>query len=304
MSMNHFQRSRFTNNRLGAIGHHFTVKLAFLDDTNHGLVASSITANVAAVFFAHVATDFAETHAFLYLAQDIVAANDDAPKTRPRLNGYAFASRLSYFLWSAPPDERLLQLAAKNELRENLAAEVRRMIGRGAPMLVERATAAHGLVLNAAAKADLVLAVLDDSQDHAGVLNEALEAGNARVLWLHNKSDLSGHAISREQHADGVHLWLSAKSGEGLEAVRHELAQAAGIGETGTGSFSARTRHLEALDLATAHLATATGLCNQAQAELAAEELRLAQRALGEITGEVLPDDLLGVIFSSFCIGK
>lgn len=154
------------------------------------------------------------------------------------------------------------------------------------------------------AKADLVLAVLDDSQDHAEALNEALDAGKARVLWLHNKSDLSGHAISREQRADGVHLWLSAKSGEGLEAVRHELAQAAGIGETGTGSFSARTRHLEALDLATAHLATAAGLCNQAQAELAAEELRLAHNAVGSITGHMDADALLGQIFSSFCIGK
>jgi tRNA modification GTPase len=154
------------------------------------------------------------------------------------------------------------------------------------------------------AKADLVLAVLDDSQDHAGVLNEALEAGNARVLWLHNKSDLSGHAISREQHADGVHLWLSAKSGEGMDALRNELAQAAGFGETGTGSFSARARHIEALDLAAAHLAAATGLCNQAQAELAAEELRLAHNAIGSITGHMDADALLGRIFSSFCIGK
>jgi tRNA modification GTPase len=86
--------------------------------------------------------------------------------------------------------------------------------------------------------------------------------------------------------------------------VRHELAQAAGIGETGTGSFSARTRHLEALDLATAHLATAAGLCNQAQAELAAEELRLAHNAVGSITGHMDADALLGQIFSSFCIGK
>ena len=154
------------------------------------------------------------------------------------------------------------------------------------------------------AKADLVLAVLDDSQDDAAALKEALHNGGARVLWLHNKSDLSGHAIGREQRADGVHLWLSAKRGEGLEAVRHALAQAAGFGETGSGSFSARTRHLEALDLAAAHLAAATGLCNQAQAELAAEELRLAHNAIGSITGHMDADALLGRIFSSFCIGK
>lgn len=153
-------------------------------------------------------------------------------------------------------------------------------------------------------KADLLLAVLDDSQHIPADLFETLQAHAGRILWLHNKSDLGGHAISREVRTDGVHLWLSAKSGAGLDALRKELTQTAGLGEAGVGSFSARSRHLQALDLAAEHLAAATVLCNQTQAELAAEELRLAHHAMGSITGVMDADALLGRIFSSFCIGK
>ncbi|MFM6987187.1 MAG: tRNA uridine-5-carboxymethylaminomethyl(34) synthesis GTPase MnmE, partial [Arenimonas sp.] len=87
-------------------------------------------------------------------------------------------------------------------------------------------------------------------------------------------------------------------------ALKQELARAAGVGEAGTGAFSARARHLDALALAAAHLQQAMGLCNQAQAELAAEELRLAHDAVGSITGTMDADALLGRIFGSFCIGK
>ena len=153
-------------------------------------------------------------------------------------------------------------------------------------------------------KADIILAVLDDSQTGAQALAAELRGLGGSVLWLHNKADLSGHAIERREQADGVHLWLSAKSGEGLDGLKRELALAAGLGESGSGSFSARTRHLEALDLAAEHLQRASGLCNQAQAELAAEELRLAHNAIGTITGHMDADALLGRIFSSFCIGK
>ncbi len=153
-------------------------------------------------------------------------------------------------------------------------------------------------------KADLILAVLDDSQPgHVALANE-LRVASGSVLWLHNKADLSGHAIARETRDDGVHLWLSAKHGDGLAALKQELARAAGLGEAGTGAFSARARHLEALDLAAAHLQQAIGLCNQVQAELAAEELRLAHDAIGSITGAMDADALLGRIFGSFCIGK
>ena len=153
-------------------------------------------------------------------------------------------------------------------------------------------------------KADLVLAVLDDAAGNADALREELQGAAGRVLWLHNKADLSGHAIAREQREDGLHLWLSAKHGDGLPALRQELARSAGQGEAGSGAFSARARHLEALALAAEHLDRAVGLCNQAQAELAAEELRLAHHAIGSITGHMDADALLGRIFSSFCIGK
>ncbi len=153
-------------------------------------------------------------------------------------------------------------------------------------------------------KADVVLAVLDDEQHSASDLAEELKNCSGAVLWLHNKADLSGHAIERQTQEDGVHLWLSAKNGQGLQALKQELSRAAGLGEAGSGSFSARVRHLDALTLASEHLQRAVAMCNQAQAELAAEELRLAHNALGAITGHMDADALLGNIFSSFCIGK
>jgi tRNA modification GTPase len=153
-------------------------------------------------------------------------------------------------------------------------------------------------------KADLILAVLDDSQQQADALAAELSGSRGRIVWLHNKADVSGHAIAREELDDGLHLWLSAKTGQGLDTLKQELARAAGQGEAGSGSFSARTRHLDALDLAAEHLGNAIGLCNQTQAELAAEELRQAHNAVGTITGHMDADALLGRIFSSFCIGK
>lgn len=153
-------------------------------------------------------------------------------------------------------------------------------------------------------KADIILAVLDDSLQGAGDLADELKGCTGNVLWLHNKSDLSGHAIERQARADGLHLWLSARNGAGLDALKQELSRAAGGGEAGSGSFSARARHLEALALAASHLERAVALCNQTQAELAAEELRLAHDAVGSITGHMDADALLGRIFSSFCIGK
>ena len=86
-----------------------------------------------------------------------------------------------------------------------------------------------------------------------------------------------------------------------MEHIRHH----AGLADNRDGSFSARSRHLDALRRTAGHLAAGSEqLRSFRSAETLAEELRLAQRALGEITGEFLPDDLLGAIFSSFCIGK
>jgi len=101
-------------------------------------------------------------------------------------------------------------------------------------------------------------------------------------------------------------LTLSAKTGEGLDQLRTRLLQIAGWQAAPEGVFIARERHLHALRRVDAHLMEAAAhLARQAQAlDLLAEELRLAQNALSEITGEFSADDLLGVIFSRFCIGK
>jgi len=100
-------------------------------------------------------------------------------------------------------------------------------------------------------------------------------------------------------------LALSARSGEGLDALRVHLKQCMGFQGEGAGRISARARHLEALRRAQRFVeAAATQLLDRRAGELVAEELRQAQQALGEITGAVHSDELLGRIFSSFCIGK
>jgi tRNA modification GTPase len=97
-------------------------------------------------------------------------------------------------------------------------------------------------------------------------------------------------------------LAVSAKTGQGLAELRQGILRAAGWSATGESVFLARERHLRALASTSAHLAKAAD--QQASWELFAEELRLAHNALGAITGEFTSDDLLGEIFSRFCIGK
>ena len=153
--------------------------------------------------------------------------------------------------------------------------------------------------------ADLALAVLDDRDTEASVreLRTSL-SGVPKILWLHNKCDLSGKAVHQEARADGKHVWLSAKSGLGFDLLRQALRNAAGVNESDAGSFSARTRHIEALERAAAALASAAQQLVHKQGELAAQELRDSHHALGEITGQMDADALLGKIFTSFCIGK
>jgi tRNA modification GTPase len=121
---------------------------------------------------------------------------------------------------------------------------------------------------------------------------------------VHTHADLTGTAGRVEQRDDGWHLWIDAPRGLGLDTLRERLRDAAGVGEGSSGAFSARTRHVEAIVRAGTHLADAAAQLRARQGELAAEDLRLAQDALGEITGRVSSDALLGRIFSSFCIGK
>lgn len=153
-------------------------------------------------------------------------------------------------------------------------------------------------------RADVVLLVTDMQHVEADLswlddLPQAVE----RVVAI-NKIDLDTLHPHTEQRADATWLWLSVKTGEGLDALREHLKQLAGAG-SGEGAFSARRRHVLALEQVADHLAnTASVLAHIRAGELAAEELRQAQHALGEITGTYTSDDLLGAIFSSFCIGK
>jgi tRNA modification GTPase len=153
-------------------------------------------------------------------------------------------------------------------------------------------------------RADVVLHMLDarTGMTEADRTIVARLPGNIEQIVLHNKSDLAGHAASREVAGGRVVLWLSAKTGDGMSLLEQELLRVAGWQAGAEDVFMARERHLLALKEARAHLLEAQA--RQAQAELLAEELRLAQEALGSITGEFTPDDLLGEIFSRFCIGK
>lgn len=158
----------------------------------------------------------------------------------------------------------------------------------------------------AAAQADAILFVTDDRLG----LGEAEQELLARLpptpprLLLFNKCDLSGRAAGPvDGHAD--RLRLSAERGEGLQDLALALKRLAGVSEETEGSFSARARHVEALSQAASTLAQALELARMSAApELVAECLRQSQNALGEITGRVTADALLGRIFSTFCLGK
>ena len=154
-------------------------------------------------------------------------------------------------------------------------------------------------------RADLAILVSDgaDAGDDMRLLDE-LPARTARLV-VHNKIDVAGLAPRAEIGDRCAQVWLSARAGTGLDLLVAELKRHAGHGEAGDGAFTARTRHVAALERARTYLGSAAEALNvQRAGELAAEELRLVQQVLGEITGEFGSDDLLGAIFSSFCIGK
>jgi tRNA modification GTPase len=153
-------------------------------------------------------------------------------------------------------------------------------------------------------RADVVLVLLDESQQRAELEDRAiLEQLPAKAprLYLHNKIDISGHTPGIEIREGECHLYLSAKTGAGMEALQEKLLETIGWHQE-TGVFMARARHLEALSSAECHLGDARQQLERT--ELFAEELRQAQGALSSITGEYSADDLLGEIFSRFCIGK
>ncbi|MGV8991987.1 MAG: tRNA uridine-5-carboxymethylaminomethyl(34) synthesis GTPase MnmE [Thiobacillus sp.] len=148
-------------------------------------------------------------------------------------------------------------------------------------------------------KADVALLLVDAahglSESEAAILQRLPEVTR---LTIHNKIDVTAEAPRAHENE----IWLSAKTGDGVELLRDKLLQSAGWQAAGEGAFMARARHLDALARGADHLMAARQLASQL--ELFAEELRLAQAALSEITGEFTADDLLGEIFSKFCIGK
>lgn len=152
-------------------------------------------------------------------------------------------------------------------------------------------------------KADLVLMLVDDTQAEAEedmVILSQLPT-NIPVFTVHNKVDLTGKSVGKQ----GQHIYISAKHGLGLEALKAELKACMGYQGEREDSFMARRRHLQALHTTQAAVERAEEQLLVFKAgELMAEELRLAQDALGQITGKFTSDDLLGEIFSSFCIGK
>jgi tRNA modification GTPase len=140
--------------------------------------------------------------------------------------------------------------------------------------------------------------IVDDAAIAAGIAEKINISTPVIHVW--NKAD----AVSAAAPIDGIHL--SAKSGAGLEVLRRRLLETVGWQSQTEGIFIARERHLQALKQVNTHLSNAKGLlAARAQSlDLLAEELRLGQNALSEITGEFSSDDLLGTIFSKFCIGK
>ena len=165
------------------------------------------------------------------------------------------------------------------------------------------------------ARADRVLFVVDAATDPTATAYTDERASlpeGVPVTLVFNKVDL----VDPSERGAGVDaafatgptgattLRVSARTGAGLAALRAHLQAAIGYAPGDTGALSARARHLDALTRARTALEAACTLLAARRGELVAEELRLAQRALGEITGEFTSDDLLGRIFGSFCIGK
>jgi tRNA modification GTPase len=157
-------------------------------------------------------------------------------------------------------------------------------------------------------KADVILHLLDASYGPTGADEHIVSAfpAGVPVLRIWNKIDLSGHKAAVDEAADAVNVYLSAHEHLGIDLLRAELLRIAGWQQTGESLYLARERHLIALRAAREHLDLAAAHAAQSDQslDLFAEELRLAQAQLSSITGAFSSDDLLGVIFGRFCIGK
>ena len=156
--------------------------------------------------------------------------------------------------------------------------------------------------------ADVILHMLDASRGPTRADESIIGRFpvNVPVVRIWNKIDLSGHKPAVDRMPDATHVYLSATDRIGIDLLRAELLRIAGWQQTGESLYLARERHLIALKAARSHLEVAEQLAAQHDQalDLFAEELRLTQERLNSITGEFTSDDLLGVIFSRFCIGK
>ncbi|MEQ1486298.1 tRNA uridine-5-carboxymethylaminomethyl(34) synthesis GTPase MnmE [Methyloglobulus sp.] len=153
-------------------------------------------------------------------------------------------------------------------------------------------------------KADKVLLLIDIRDTEPQTLMDAIPEG-LDITTVYNKIDLVNTAPEIQNTESGTQIYLSIKTGAGMDLLIQHLKQSVGYNETAENIFIARTRHLEALKNGYELIQNALHQLQTTQAgELVAEDLRQAQQALAEITGEFTSDDLLGKIFSSFCIGK
>ena len=152
--------------------------------------------------------------------------------------------------------------------------------------------------------ADVVLLVFDtkDNSPDFSILPDLVK--NKPIICIRNKIDLSNTKSEVRKLDNQLEVGLSAKNGDGVDLLRKTLAEFAGLNSDGEGVFLARKRHIDSIDQTLIYINSALEQLEGGASELVAEDLRQASMSLGQITGEFSSDDLLGEIFSSFCIGK
>ena len=159
---------------------------------------------------------------------------------------------------------------------------------------------AHNEINNA----DIILLVFDsrDSKANLSILPDSVK--NKPKILVRNKIDLAGNKSSVKKVGNITEISISAKNGDGIDTLRESLSEFAGLNSGIEGVFVARKRHLDAIEETLEFINSASSQLNSGSSELVAEDLRQAGLQLSQITGEFSSDDLLGKIFSSFCIGK